>query len=42
MAYRNAEMILKKHVKELNALANGLLERDTLSGSEIIYLINES
>lgn len=41
MAYRNAEMILKKHVKEINALANGLIERDTLSGSEIMYLINE-
>lgn len=42
VAYRNAEMILKKHVKELNALANGLLERDTLIGSEITYLLNES
>lgn len=40
VAYIHAEMVLKSHVKELKLIANALFERETLSESQIKYLIN--
>ncbi|KAF8783593.1 hypothetical protein HU200_000533 [Digitaria exilis] len=38
-AYNNAKTILTKHDKELHALANALLEQETLSGAQIKKLL---
>lgn len=38
-AYKRTETILKKHKKELDILAHGLVEYETLSGDEITHLL---
>lgn len=38
-AYKKTEGILKKHKKELDILAHGLVEYETLSGDEITHLL---
>lgn len=40
-AYNNAKTILTTHSNELHALANALLEKETLSGSQIKALLNQ-
>ncbi|XP_020584193.1 ATP-dependent zinc metalloprotease FTSH 5, mitochondrial-like isoform X2 [Phalaenopsis equestris] len=38
-AYHNAKTILSNHNKELHALANALLEKETLTGAQIKHLL---
>ncbi|PHU09173.1 ATP-dependent zinc metalloprotease FTSH 4, mitochondrial [Capsicum chinense] len=40
-AYNNAKMILTTHIKELHALANALLEQETMTGNQIKALLTQ-